>query len=315
MGLDLGFHWIWAYCLDIYTRNGVILVCVTVSVCECVWTRKPLTLNTPMVEITSSRHVLVSSRLIYPMIILLGHSILSYRHLGSETRYQSLLIWEEPLLARLNGPSNVGLSNSKKGVVPLFRYITANGPSMQGRPSPLRQWCISPLFQISSLFLTKFSDSAENFPNFTFSPNIFRFSSAKICDDLFLVIHHKFRNPPIFPVSIHFPLFWEIFLSPYFCKISPYFAKFPSDFVKVTCLHTLRVFSHYFYHDAFMHHTMHVLNAPASKARLRNAAWAIFGPPGICKWEDLSLSKREDHNKRPQWFLFQILCAFQNSLL
>jgi len=27
-------------------------------------------------------------------------------------------------------------------------------------------------------------------------------------------------------------------------------------------LHTLRVFPPYFYHDAFMHHTMHVLDAP-----------------------------------------------------
>jgi len=38
----------------------------------------------------------------------------------------------------------------------------------------------------------------------------------------------------------------------------------PPDFVKFTCfLHALRVFhSPYFYHDAFIHHTIHILDAP-----------------------------------------------------
>src|SRR6218665_796033 len=102
------------------------------------------------------------------------------------------------------------------------------------------------------LFPTNLSDSAENFPTLTFSLKNFRFSSAKISDDLFLVVHHKFLIPPHFPVSIHFPLFREIFLSPYFCT-------FPASFHKIyVFFYILYMYflSPYFYHHAFKHHTM-----------------------------------------------------------
>ena len=60
-----------------------------------------------------------------------------------------------------------------------------------------------------------FSDSVENLA----------FSSAKISDDLFLVIDQKFA-----------PLFGKFF-------IFPYFFKFPPEFVKFTCfLYTFCVF-------------------------------------------------------------------------
>jgi len=129
----------------------------------------------------------------------------------------------------------------------------------QGRPSPLRQWCISPLFQISPLFSKKCFDSVENFPNSTFSRKLFRFSSAKLSDDLFLVINHKFRISPLF-------LLFQ-YISPYFAKIilSPYFSKFPPFFRYIYVGFTYFVlfsFPPYFDHDAFMHHTMHVLDAP-----------------------------------------------------
>src|SRR6218665_2589871 len=64
--------------------------------------------------------------------------------------------------------------------------------------------------------------------------------------------------PLIFSVSVHFPLFPENY---YF----PYFDKFPPVLEKFTCfLHAFSVFSFppYFDHDAFMHHPMHVLDAP-----------------------------------------------------
>jgi len=47
---------------------------------------------------------------------------------------------------------------------------------------------------------------------------------AKISDDLFLVIDQKFRIPPIFPVSVHFPPVSRKLLFP------PYFDKFPPLF-------------------------------------------------------------------------------------
>ena len=46
--------------------------------------------------------------------------------------------------------------------------------------------------------------------------------------------------------------------------LSPYFLKVPTDFVQFTCFIYFMCFSFlpYFDHDAFMHHTMHVLDAP-----------------------------------------------------
>ena len=81
----------------------------------------------------------------------------------------------------------------------------------------------------------KFSDSVENVQNFTFSRQISRFSSAKISDDLFLVIDQNFEFPLFF-------LFQHI--SPCFAKIiiSPTFKNFPPVLEKFTCfLHTLCV--------------------------------------------------------------------------
>jgi len=48
------------------------------------------------------------------------------------------------------------------------------------------------------LIFEKFSDSKENFRNFTFSRKISWFSSAEISDDFFLVIGHKFQISPLF---------------------------------------------------------------------------------------------------------------------
>src|SRR6218665_2427681 len=82
----------------------------------------------------------------------------------------------------------------------------------------------------------------------------------------FLVIDRKFRiSPHIFALSLHFPLFPENFSFP------PYFSKFPPVLGKFNCfLHTLRVlFPPYFDHDAFMHHPMHVLDAPAGNYNYR----------------------------------------------
>jgi len=55
------------------------------------------------------------------------------------------------------------------------------------------------------LFPRKFSDSVENFFNFTFSQDIFLFSSDKISYDFFSSLTKNFEFPPIFAVSVHFP--------------------------------------------------------------------------------------------------------------
>ena len=69
------------------------------------------------------------------------------------------------------------------------------------------------------LFSKQFSDSAENVHNFTFSRKFFRFSSAKISDDL---------SPPYFPCFSTFP---SLFRKNYY--FSPTFYKFPPCFRKI----------------------------------------------------------------------------------
>jgi len=111
------------------------------------------------------------------------------------------------------------------------KYLWHLGKALdQGHPSPLRQWCISPLFHISPCFRKNF---LILWKIFLILRKRSRFSSAKISDDLFcLVLNHKF--PPYFRYFNTFP--------PYFVKIilSSLLSKFPPVFVKFTCfLHTL----------------------------------------------------------------------------
>ena len=78
----------------------------------------------------------------------------------------------------------------------------------------------------------------------------------------FFVIDHKFK----FRISSLFSLFQ--YIPPCFAKIiiPPYFDKFPPCFRQTHLLFTYFTcisFLPYFDHDAFMHHPMHVLDAPA----------------------------------------------------
>src|SRR6218665_1440416 len=72
--------------------------------------------------------------------------------------------------------------------------------------------------------------------------------------------------PPIFAISVHFPpVSRKLFFPPSSLQI------FPPVLGKFTCfLHTLRVFPPYFDHDAFMHHPMHVLDAPDYSLHCKN---------------------------------------------
>src|SRR6218665_4216354 len=116
-----------------------------------------------------------------------------------------------------------------------------------------------PCFKFPPYFRKIFGLS-ENFYNFTFSRKISSLSSAKISDDLFLVIDHIFRISPLFSLFQYIsPLFRENYFFPLLLQIFP-----P---ILGTCfLHTLRVFSPYFDNDVFMHHPMHVLDAPESES-------------------------------------------------
>src|SRR6218665_2940093 len=112
---------------------------------------------------------------------------------------------------------------------------------------------IQPIFSFQKSFQT-LSKISKILP---FPEKFSRFLSAKISDDLFLVIDHKFRISPYFPCFSTFPPVWRKLL------FSPTFKNFPS-FRKIHLLFTYFMyisFPSYFDHDAFMHHPMHVLDA------------------------------------------------------
>ena len=78
--------------------------------------------------------------------------------------------------------------------------------------------------------------------------------------------------PPIFAVSVHFPPVSRKLLFP------PTLTNFPPVLHKFTCF-TCISFAPYFYHDAFMHHPIHVLDAPACKKcwqQLLSTTWWRF---------------------------------------
>jgi len=117
-----------------------------------------------------------------------------------------------------------------------------------------------PLFHISPLFPKFFSGLRKISPIWPFPTklNFPIFIHQNFWRPFFISHWPKISNfPPISPVSIHFPSVSGNLSIPHFCKISP-------DFVKLTCFYIPYVYlvSPYFYHDAFMHHTMNVLDAP-----------------------------------------------------
>ena len=131
-----------------------------------------------------------------------------------------------------------------------------SGSVRQGRPSPWGHDA-SPLCFRFPLILQTFSDSVENFQNFTFSQKIFPFSSAKIFDELFLVNDRKFRISPLFSLFQYIsPCFAKIIISPS-KNFIPCFQKNYLLFTYFMCIS----FPPYFDHDAFMHHPLHVLDA------------------------------------------------------
>ena len=99
--------------------------------------------------------------------------------------------------------------------------VFATFASTQERPSPLRQWCISPCFRFP--------------PIFTFSQKNSIFIRQNILWP-FLVFDYKFRISPLFSLFEYIsPYFWKIIVSPLLLQILP-------DFVKFTCFYILYVF-------------------------------------------------------------------------
>ena len=135
------------------------------------------------------------------------------------------------------------------------RYVCAerHGLMIRGVHPPLRPWCIyPPCFRFPPYFRKIFGLWGK----------FLYFHPPKFLMTFFLVIDHKFRISPIFSLFQYiFPLFRKNFYFPLLWQIFPLcFTQIHLLFAYFTCIS----FPPYFYHDAFMHHPMHVLDAPAN---------------------------------------------------
>ena len=159
----------------------------------------------------------------------------------------------------------------------LAQSISMHGFSLWNRsPSPRdvhppKSMMHYSLFQIPPLF--RICQSQKRFPNFI---KKCRFRLPKFLMT-FLVIDSIY-NFPIFSRK-RYTILPHISAN---VSLPPTFVNFPPDFVKFTCFFTYFVcfsFLPYFDHDAFIHRTMYVLDAPALPVCSTNLVGLIFLSP------------------------------------
>ena len=128
-----------------------------------------------------------------------------------------------------------------------------------GRPSTLRQWCSPPCFRFP-LFPKHFLGLRRKFSQFYLFQKIF--IRQNFWRPFLSHWPQTWNFPPISAVSIHFPSYFGKFLcSPYSSNLFiPWFLKCTCSFTYFMCFS----FPPYSDHDAFMHHTMHLPDAPGS---------------------------------------------------
>jgi len=121
--------------------------------------------------------------------------------------------------------------------LPTYSFeISSSLTNTRGVHPPLWPWCIFPLFQIFPYFRHIFRLRGK-FSKFYLSRNIFRFSSAKISDDLFLSHRPQISNFPLFSLFRYIsPQFRENYYFPPTFKNAPLFSKISP------ALHTFCVF-------------------------------------------------------------------------
>ena len=118
----------------------------------------------------------------------------------------------------------------------------------------------------------KFLRLRRKFSQFYLFRKILPFSSSKISDDFFCSSTTNVLFPPYFnSFSPFFSIFKQNSFSPYFCKFLSWFRKISVFFYILSAI----FFAPYYDHDAFMHHTMHVLDGPAVHPALKYHCWQI----------------------------------------
>ena len=116
-----------------------------------------------------------------------------------------------------------------------FSYLPFKS-SQQGRPSPLRPWCISPPVSDSPYFRDIFGLWRKCL-QFYFSRQISWFSSTEISGDLFFSHWPQISNfPSYFPCFNTFPPVSRKLFSPYFDKFPPCFRQIHMLFTCFTCI-------------------------------------------------------------------------------
>jgi len=117
--------------------------------------------------------------------------------------------------------------------------------AQQGRPFPWDHDAFPFCFRFLPIF-EKFSDSGKFSKFYLFQKNFLIFIRQNFLWPLFQYIS------PLFRENSYFPLLF---------KMSPCFIKIHLLFIYIVCIS----FPPYFDHDAFMHHPMHVLDAPCAQ--------------------------------------------------
>src|SRR6218665_2972410 len=135
-----------------------------------------------------------------------------------------------------------------------------------------------PLFQISTLFRKKFSNSWKIFTILPFQKKFPDFHPPKFLMTFFLVIDSKFEISPLFSLFHYISPISEKLLFP------PTFTNFPLISLNLRVFYILSVFfvSPYFDHDAFMHHTMHTLDAHGPRTMILYCVYQVMNIQLFC---------------------------------
>jgi len=145
------------------------------------------------------------------------------------------------------------------------RLLNAKLRHRTGACIPLRPWCIPLCFRFSPYFRQIFFTFCKISKSLPFPEKISHFHPPKFLTTFFFSHRPQILDfPPIFPVLVHSPSDSRKFIiSPLLFKIPPCFPKIQQLFTYFTCIPP------YFDHDAFMHHPMHILDAPDAEDRLK----------------------------------------------
>ena len=147
--------------------------------------------------------------------------------------------------------------------------VTSYAPD-QGRPPPLRPWCISPCFRFTPLFSNNVQTLWKIFPILPFPEKFLDFHPKNFWWPFVFFSHQpQISNfPPVFAVSKHFPPISRKLFFPTLFKLPPVFAKF------TCCLHSCTLYVFRFSSSLTMIHLCITQCTYWTPLRSRSLQWA-----------------------------------------